>query len=90
MELVSALKEGASSSSLAAPMMKTKQAEGVFVVDVEGVFPSEQKKNNLTPTFASTSSPIFPFSRYAKAIHEVLIYLGAPPYLICCPKSNFI
>ena len=38
MELVSALKEDVASSSLAAHVVKTKQAEGVFVVDVEEHF----------------------------------------------------
>ena len=41
MELVSALKEGATSSLLATLVVKPEQAEGVVVVDVERSFPSE-------------------------------------------------
>ena len=43
-ELVSALKEDATSSLLVAHVVKMKQAEGIFVVDVEETFLSEPKE----------------------------------------------
>lgn len=43
MELVSALKENTASSLLADHMVKTEQAKRIFVVNVEGSFPSESK-----------------------------------------------
>ena len=64
MELVSALKEGATSNSLAAPVVKSEQVEGVIVVDVEGSFPGEPKDKASAPAFASVSSPSLPISRY--------------------------
>ena len=61
-ELVFTLKRNAASSSLAASMVKTKPAEGVFVVGVEGFFPSEPKEKVFASTSVSTSSPVFPRS----------------------------
>lgn len=49
MESISISKEGATFSSLVAPMVKTEQKKGVFVVDVEGTFPSEPKEKILIP-----------------------------------------
>lgn len=46
-ELIFALKEDASFSSLAFLVVKTKQAEGFFIVDVEGNFPNESKEKIL-------------------------------------------
>ena len=62
MELVSALKEGAVSSSLVPHLVKTKKAENVFVENVEKTFPSEAKENVHASTSASTLNPIFPLS----------------------------
>ena len=39
-ELISALIDDIAFSSLAPPMVKTEQAESIFVVDVEGVYSS--------------------------------------------------
>lgn len=64
MELVSALKEGAASNSLATHVLKTKQSEGIFILDVEGTLPDEPKKKDLASASASTLRPIFPLSRY--------------------------
>ena len=66
-QLVSALKEGATSTLMAD--VKSEMPEGVFVVDVEG----------STPATASTSSPSFSLSRYAHATQATLASLGAPP-----------
>ena len=55
------------SNSLTAHVVKTEQAEGVFVVDVEGTFPGEPKEKVPISASASTSSPSFPLSRYAFA-----------------------
>lgn len=79
MKLVSVLKEGATPNSLAILVMKTEQAEGIFVVDVEGTFLGEPKEKVLPFTSASTLSPVFPLSRYAKATQMPLASLGAPP-----------
>ena len=43
MELISALKKDAISSSSATLVVRTEQVEGVFVMDVEGTFPGESK-----------------------------------------------
>ena len=77
-ELVSALKEDAMSSSLVALVVKMKQAENVFVMNVEGVFPSEPKKNVSSSISASASSPIFSLLHYAQAIQAALASLGTP------------
>ena len=78
-ELVSTLKEGATSSSLAPLVVKMEQVESVFVVDVEEAFPSEPREKILASASASTLSPIFPLSRYAKATQAALASLGVPP-----------
>ena len=78
-ELVSALKEGAASSLMAVPEVKSEVPEGVYVVDVEGASPGEPKDKGSAPTAASTSSPILPLSRYAQATQAALASLGAPP-----------
>ena len=80
MEFIFALKEGTASSSLDASVVKMEQAEGVFVVNVEGTFPCKPKDKVPASTFANNWSPIFPFSRYAQATHAALASLGAPPY----------
>lgn len=77
MELVSALNEGTTFSSLAAPMMKTELTEGVFIVDVEGIFPSEPKEYVHASTFTSTPGRIFSFSLSAQATHAALTSLRA-------------
>lgn len=43
-ELIFTLKENVTSSSLAAPMVKTEQVEGAFAVDVEDPFLREPKE----------------------------------------------
>lgn len=58
MELVSALKKDVISNSLAPSMVKSEISEGIFVMDVKGVFSSEPKNNVLAPASASTSNPI--------------------------------
>lgn len=67
MKSVSTLKEDATFTSLAASVVKTEQAEGIFIVDVEGTFLDEPKENMSTSVSASTSSPIFSFSCYVHA-----------------------
>ena len=76
MKLVSALKEGATFSSLATLVVKMKQTEGVFVVNIEGTFPSNPNKNVHTSTSTSMSSPIFSLFRYTQATHAALVFLG--------------
>lgn len=58
MKLVSVLKEGVASSSLAANVIKTEQAEDVFVVHVKGHFLMNIKNIHVS-TSASTSSPVY-------------------------------
>ena len=72
-ELVSALKEGAASSLMAVPQVKS------VVPDVEEVSPSEPKDKGSALTVASMSSPILPLSCYAQITHAALASLGAPP-----------
>jgi hypothetical protein len=48
-ELVSALKEGATSSLMAIPEVKLEVPEGIYVIDVEGVFPSKPLLRVLLP-----------------------------------------
>ena len=79
-KLVSALKEGATSSSLATPIVKIEQMEGVFVVDVEGTFFNEPKKKVHASTSTSTSSPVFLLFGYAQATQTALASLRALPY----------
>lgn len=74
----SALKEDMASSLLAEPMVKTEQAESIFVVDVEITFRSEPKKNIFASASTSTPDLIFPLSRYSHATHAVLTFLRAP------------
>ena len=59
-------------------MVKMKQAEGVFVADMQGTYYGEPKKKVPTFTSANMSSPIFPLSRNAQAIQTALASLGAP------------
>ena len=66
-KLVSALKDDASSSSLAAPVVKTEQVKNVFVMNVKGTFPGEYEEKVPTSASASMSSPSFPLSRYVQA-----------------------
>ena len=77
--LVSALKEGSTSSLMAVSEVKSEVPEGVYVVNVQGISPSEPKDKGSAPTVASTLSPILPLSRYAQAIQAALASLGAPP-----------
>lgn len=56
MELVSALKEGDVFTSLTPHVVKMKQAESVFVVNVKGTFLSEPKEKIHASASASTSS----------------------------------
>jgi hypothetical protein len=63
--MVSALKEGATSSLMTNPEVKS---EGVYVMDVEGG----------APATASTSSPSLPLFRYGQATQAALASLGAP------------
>ena len=76
-ELVSTLTESATSSLMVVPKVKSEVPEGVHVVDVEGASPSESKDKGLISTAASTSSPIFPLSRYAQATYAALASLKA-------------
>ena len=78
-ELVSALKEGATSSLMAVPKTKSEVPEEVYVVNVEGASLGEPKDKGSTPAAASTLSPILPLFRYAQATHAALASLGAPP-----------
>lgn len=89
-ELVSALKEGTTSSLLAAPMIKTNPTEDVFVVNVEGRFPSESKEKVIASTSISTSNMVFPLSRYGQVTQTTLIFVGLCKILILCKNSNFI
>ena len=78
-ELVSAFKEGATSSLVAVPDVKLEVPEGVYVVDVEGASLDEPRAKGHAPIAASTSSLVFSQSRYAQAIQAALASLGAPP-----------
>ena len=64
-ELISALKKGATSSLMIVSEVKSEVPEGVYVVDVEGDSLGEPKGKGHAPTTASTSCPILPLSRYA-------------------------
>ena len=64
-ELVFALKEGATSSLMAVPKVKSEVPEGIYVVDVEGASLDEPKDKDYAPAVASTSSPFFSLFRYA-------------------------
>lgn len=79
LELVFALKKGTTFSSLAPFIVNTDQAEGVFVVDVEGTFLGEPKKKVLAFTSASTSSLVFLLSRCTQTTQAALASLRAPP-----------
>lgn len=57
MELVSAVKEGATSSSVAALLVNTEQAEGVFVVDVEDTFPVPHLRVRRARSFQFSITP---------------------------------
>lgn len=76
MELVSALKEGATSSLLGVPVVKLEAAKGVLVVDVEETFSSDSKEKATTSTFAIVAGPILPPSHCAQAIQAALASLG--------------
>jgi hypothetical protein len=78
-ELVSALKEGATSSLMAVPEVKTEVPEGAIAVDVEEASHDEPRATGYAPAAASTSSPVLPLSRYAQATQAALASLGAPP-----------
>ena len=77
-ELVSALKEGAASSSMVIPKVKSEVPEGVYVVDMKGASHGEPKDKGFAPVVATTSNPILPLSRYVKATQAALASLGAP------------
>ena len=64
-ELVSTLKKGTASSLLVPHVVKTMQAESVFVIDVEGAIPSKPKEKASASASSSTSSPAFSLSCYA-------------------------
>lgn len=59
------MKESATLSSLATLVVKMEQAEGVLVVDVEDIFPSEPREKVFASTFVNMLSLIFPVSCYA-------------------------
>ena len=61
--------------------MKTEQAEGVFVVDMEGIFLGEPKEKVPAFTSANTSTPVFPLSHYAWVTQMTLASLSALPDL---------
>lgn len=73
------LKEDVTSSSLAASVIKTEQAKGVFVVDVKEHFPNKPKDKVHASTSVSMSIMVISFSRYAQATQMTLASLGAPP-----------
>ena len=79
-ELVSALKEGATSSSMADSDVKTEVSEGVYVVDVKGGSLDWPKAKSYASTTVSMSSPVLPLSRYAYATQAAIASSGAPPY----------
>ena len=61
----SAFKEGTTSCSLAVHVVKTVQAQSVFIVDVEGAFLSESKEEVFSFVLTNMSTLIFPFFRFA-------------------------
>ena len=80
LELVSALKKDVTPSSLAASVVKTKQAEGVFVVDVKDFFsPNKPKEKGSASTSVNTSSRTFSPSRYTQATQTTLAFSRALP-----------
>ena len=64
-ELVSTLKEGATSSLMADPEVKSEVPDGIYVVDVEGASHGELLPKGPALVMMSTSSQILPLSRYA-------------------------
>lgn len=78
-ELVFALKKSAVSNSSTAPLVETDQADGIFVVNVEGISLMNLKRRFMLPTSVSMSNPVFPFFRYAQTTKTPLVSLGAPP-----------
>jgi hypothetical protein len=89
-ELVSAFKEGATSSLMAVLEVKTELPEGVYMVDVEGAFPGEPLLKGYAPATASTSSPSLPISRYAQATQAALASLGVHQCLCHCGHLSCI
>ena len=61
-----ALKNGASFCSLGALVVKMEQAKDLFVVNGEGISPSEHEENVHASKSASSLSPIFSLSCYAQ------------------------
>ena len=88
-ELVSTLKEGATSSLMAISEVKLEVPEEVYVMDVEGAS-GEPKNKGFAPVAASTSSPIFPLSRYVQATQAALASLGLRQFLSRCGNSSCI
>jgi hypothetical protein len=78
-ELVSALKEGATSSLMVVPEVKTEVPEGAYAVDVEGAYLDESRATGYAPAAANTSSPVLPLSRYTQANQAALASLEALP-----------
>lgn len=56
LELVFTSNEDATISLAVAPVIKTEQAKGIFIMNVEGIFPNKPNEKVRAFTFASTSS----------------------------------
>lgn len=67
MELVSTLKEGATSSLLAVYMVESEVAKGAPMMGVEETFSIDSKEKTLTSASASTIGPVHPLSHYIQA-----------------------
>ena len=78
-ELVSSLKEGATSGLMTVHEVKSEVPEGIYVMDVEGASYGEPLAKGLAHTTAITSSPILPLSRYAHATQATLAFLRVAP-----------
>ena len=63
LELLLALKEGATSSLMAIPKVRSEVPEEVYV---EGASHGEPKDKGSAPVAAKTSSPILPLSPYVR------------------------
>lgn len=78
MKLVSALKEEAAASSLIVHVLKTEQPNGIFLVDVEGHFPSEPGEGFRFHIHEYVEL-VFPLYCYAQATQTTLATLRASP-----------
>jgi hypothetical protein len=86
-DLVFVLKGSATSSSLAAPIVKMEQTKGILVEDVKGTFPREFIEKILALTSMSTpghNNPLCPCHTGGTSLS-----LGSPPSFDSLHKFQF-